>query len=58
MPPIYVWVHEETGEETEVQRDYEDSDLPPDDSGKWKKVIGKNLNLIRGPGWGGGKGNW
>lgn len=54
---MYTWKHKETGEEVDVQRTFDESNLPPDDSGNWEKVLG-NFRLIRGPNWNGSKGNW
>lgn len=49
----YRWVNEDTGQIVEVERPMAESDVPPDESGKWTKVY-EGINII---GFG-QKGNW
>ena len=67
--PIYIWVHEDTKEETRILRDFEDYETPPtkeetgeEDTTKWKRKIAPGIRVTHSNGWsptgGAGKGNW
>jgi hypothetical protein len=70
--PLYPWKNLKTQKEVEVMRTFDEYKEPPTleealaqgmDEGEfneaeWFKVIGKNIKVVRGDGWGGGKGNW
>jgi predicted nucleic acid-binding Zn ribbon protein len=62
--PMYAWEHKKTKEIIEVIRSFDDSDVPPTKeeakglTGKWEKIIGGKQTILKGRGWGPGKGNW
>jgi predicted nucleic acid-binding Zn ribbon protein len=61
--PLYEWKSESTGEEIDVLRSFDDSDVEPTeeeakgDKGPWQKLISV-VTTRRGPNWSGSKGNW
>jgi hypothetical protein len=69
MPPLYVWVDEESGKRIEILRPFDGYLDPPTaeeataegvnpETAKWKKLLGTGIQMTRGPNWGGSKGNW
>lgn len=66
--PQYMWLCEGCGQEVEVIRPLAQFEVPPtaEEAGgpgvehehKWKSILSKPPAVVKGPGWGGGKGRW
>lgn len=69
--PMYSWKDETSGKQVDIIRKFDASDEPPKrddispkdmsdaevDEAKWTKVL-NNPAVVKGRGWGGGKGYW
>ncbi len=66
--PYYAWKDKNSDYNFDVLRDHDDyetspqeDELPKEEQGKdrdWERFIAKAPTVIKGPSWGGGKGNW
>lgn len=67
--PLYCWEDKKTGKQVEIMRSFDEyRDLPLREEAKeltdeefaaaeWTKILG-TPNVVKGRGWGGGKGYW
>ena len=73
MPPLYQWLETHTKKSLEILRSFDEFRSEPTEEeakaagfteeeikeAKWEKLIGKNITVNRGDGWGSGKkGSW
>lgn len=68
--PIYCWHDKNSELKVEVIRSFAEYENPPvddelpeaergkQDSRKWERIIGSDIRVMRGAGWGMGKGYW
>lgn len=66
--PIYTWLDKKSGTTVEIIRSFKDYENPPEGDelpaelqGKecdWERQIGDNQSVVKGNGWGAGKGSW
>jgi hypothetical protein len=66
--PLYNWKCSKCDTTAEVLRSFDDYQVPPgleddrledsDCDHEWERRIGSDIQVQRGPNWGGGKGNW
>ncbi len=64
--PLYEWLDEVSGTKVEVLRSFADYEVPPQAEEmpediraaehKWVRQIGKSIRVVKGAGWGPGKG--
>jgi predicted nucleic acid-binding Zn ribbon protein len=63
--PIYSWVNKKSGKSVEVIRAFADYEKPPTEEEapeekepEWERNIGADITVVKGNGWGNGKGHW
>ena len=66
--PIYLWVDKKSGKQVEIIRSFAEYENPPEGDEvpaelqgtepQWERSIGDKISLVKGNGWGAGKGYW
>jgi len=63
--PIYTYQDKKSGKKVDVIRSFNDYENPPTkeeapglEDPEWERQIGDNQVVVKGNGWGGGKGYW
>lgn len=63
--PFYRWVDKKTGKEVEVLRIFADYEKPPTkeeapdiEDPEWERQVSGGQSVVKGHGWGNGKGYW
>lgn len=63
--PLYLWLDKKTGKTVEVMRSFAEYEKPPMEEespgtaeAEWERQIEGGQSVVKGQGWGSGKGYW
>ncbi len=63
--PLYLWLDKKTGKTVEIMRSFAEYEKPPTEEespgtaeAEWERQIEGGQSVVKGQGWGSGKGYW